>query len=105
MKDILWFAKALFIAFDIVAIVGLTIDWSLHHNDYKVASDELTFISGNLVGDVLCVTNQGDTVFVYGSKDHLVFGLKTDTPWQTRHDCLDFVGFTTDSVVVKPWHR
>lgn len=83
------------------AVVVCAVDSCIHHNDYKVAASDLTIIGSNLVGDVLAVTTSNDTVFVYGKYSSLLYS--ADTTWQTRHNYLEPVGFTTDSVVVKPY--
>lgn len=80
---------------------ALLVDSCEHHSDYKVAADDLTIIGCNLVGDVKAVTTEGDTVFVYG--EYYSFLYKADARWQTRFEYLEPVGFTTDSVVVKPF--
>lgn len=94
--------KAIIYCLIAFAIVVCTVDHCTHHNDYKVAADDLTIIGSNLVGDILAVTAAGDTVFVYGKYSSLLYD-KADTTWQTRHNYFDPVGFTTDSVVVKPY--
>ena len=83
------------------ACVACAVDSCIHHNDYKVAASDLTIIGSNLIGDVLAVTTSNDTVFVYGKYSSLLYS--ADTTWQTRHSYLEPVGFTTDSVVVKPY--
>lgn len=82
------------------AVVVCAVDSCIHHNDYKVAANDLTIIGNNLVGDVKAVTTTGDTVFVYGKYSSLLYH-KADTTWQARYYYLEAVGFTTDSVVVK----
>ena len=84
------------------AVVVCAVDSCVHHNDYKVAASDLTIIGSNLVGDVLAVTTSNDTVFVYGKYSSLLYDL-ADTTWQTKFNYLEPVGFTTDSVVVKPY--
>lgn len=80
-------------------IVG--IDSCQHHNDYKVAANDLTIIGSNLVGDILAVTANNDTVLVYGKYSSLLYS--ADTTWQTVHNYFEPVGFTVDSVIVKPY--
>ena len=84
-----------------LAVVVCAVDSCIHHNDYKVAASDLTIIGSNLIGDVLAVTTSNDTVLVYGKYSSLLYS--ADTTWQTRHNYFEPVGFTTDSVVVKPY--
>ena len=84
------------------ACVACAVDSCIHHNDYKVSARDLTIIGSNLIGDVKAVTTTGDTVFVYGKYSSLLYDL-ADTTWQTKFNYLEPVGFTTDSVVVKPY--
>lgn len=83
----------------LVFVLAAVVDGCEHRNDYKVASKDLTILGGSLVGDVKAITKEGDTVFVYG---------QYSTFWtarmnQTRFWYLEPVGFTPDSVVVKPY--
>ena len=94
MRSLLYFL----IAFVVVVFAA---DSCIHHSDYKVAASDLTIIGSNLVGDVLAVTTSNDTVFVYGKYSSLLYS--ADTTWQTKFNYLEPVGFTTDSVVVKPY--
>lgn len=94
MKVIIYFLIGL-------VVFALAVDSCEHHNDYKVAADDLTIIGCNLVGDVKAVTKEGDVVFVYGKYSSFLY--KADAEWQTRFEYLEPVGFTTDSVVVKPF--
>jgi len=95
MRSLLYFL----IAFVVVVFAA---DSCIHHSDYKVAASDLTIIGSNLVGDVLAVTTSNDTVLVYGKYSSLLYDL-ADTTWQTLHTYLEPVGFTVDSVVVKPY--
>lgn len=85
-----------------VIAFALAVDSCEHYNDYKVAADDLTIIGCNLVGDVKAVTKEGDVVFVYGKYQSFLYN-RADAGWQTRFEYLDPVGFTTDSVIVKPF--
>lgn len=80
---------------------ALVVDCCEHHNDYKVAADDLTIIGSNLIGDVKAVTKEGNVVFVYGKYQSFLY--RADAEWQTRFEYLEPVGFTTDSVIVKPF--
>ena len=84
-----------------VTALVLTVDGCEHRNDYKVAANDLTIIGFNLMGDVKAVTSKEDTVFVYGKYQSFLY--KADTTWQTKFIYLEPVGFTTDSVVVRPY--
>ena len=85
------------------AILGMALSFDAceHHSDYKVAAEDLTILGGNLVGDVKAVTATGDTVFVYGKYSSILY--RADVTWQTKHDYTTPVGFTMDSVIVKPF--
>lgn len=83
----------------IVFLMATCCDSCIHQDDYKVAADDLKVIGSNLVGDVKAVVKStNDTVFVYGKYSPLF----EEDKWQTRWWYLQFDGFTSDSVVVKP---
>ena len=85
------------------AILGMALSFDAceHHSDYKVAAEDLTILGGNLVGDVKAVTSSGDTVFVYGKYSSILY--RADVTWQTKYYYTTPVGFTRDSVIVKPF--
>lgn len=84
-----------------IIVMALSFDACEHHSDYKVASKDLTILGGNLVGDVKAVTFSGDTVFVYGEYSSILYG--ADATRQTKYYYVTPVGFTMDSVIVKPF--
>lgn len=84
-----------------IIVMALSFDACEHHSDYKVAASDLTIIGSNLIGDIKAVTSTGDTVFVYGEYNSILH--KADTTWQTKFHYIKPVGFTTDSVIVKPY--
>ena len=61
------------IALAVFAVIIVGVDSCQYHNDYKVAADDLTIIGSNLVGDVLAVTANNDTVLVYGKYSSLLY--------------------------------
>lgn len=85
------------------AILGMALSFDAceHHSDYKVAAEDLTILGGNLVGDVKAVTSSGDTVFVYGKYSSVLY--RADVTWQIKYYYTTPVGFTMDSVIVKPF--
>ena len=85
------------------AILGMALSFDAceHHSDYKVAAKDLTILGGNLLGDVKAVTSSGDTVFVYGEYSSVLYG--ADATRQTKYHYITPVGFTMDSVIVKPF--
>lgn len=94
--------RTIFVFLIAFAVIVIAVDSCEHHSDYKVASRDLTIVGSNLVGDVLAVTSTGDTVFVYGKYSSLLYDM-ADTSWQTLHNYFEPVGFTADSVVVRPY--
>lgn len=89
------------ISFFAIIVMALSFDACEHHSDYKVAAKDLTILGGNLLGDVKAVTSSGDTVFVYGEYSSILY--RADVTRQTKYHYVTPVGFTMDSVIVKPF--
>lgn len=84
-----------------IIVMALSFDVYEHHSDYKVASKDLIILGGNLLGDVKAATSSGDTVFVYGEYSSILY--RADVTQQTKYHYITPVGFTRDSVIVKPF--